>query len=138
MCSSAAIALLIAGSVYWLWPRGGTPEISPAATLLQNLQVSQVTTSGNAARPSLSPDGKYLIYVRRDGVNASLRVRQLGTERDIEIVPFEYGVSIEAATVTPDGSFVDFLRTKDAATTLWRVPFLGGSAHKGQVVACIC
>ena len=38
--------------------------------------------------------------------------------------------NLQAATVTPDGSFVDFLRGKPNEPTLWRVPFLGGTPKR--------
>jgi Tol biopolymer transport system component len=35
--------------------------------LLQDLQVSRITASGNAWRLALSPDCRYIVYVRREG-----------------------------------------------------------------------
>ena len=123
-----ALLIAMAGIGSMLWRRSAASSNTNA--LLQNLQVSQVTLSGNAWRPALSPDGKYVIYVQRDGLNRSLHVRQLGTDRDVEIVAAEPGVNLQAATVTPDGGFVDFLRGQGGAPTLWRVPFLGGSPSR--------
>jgi dipeptidyl aminopeptidase/acylaminoacyl peptidase len=125
----AALALTIAALGVVLWPRGSRSTCA-VNRLLQDLQVSQVTVTGNGWRPALSPDGKYVVYVRRDGVARSLRMRQLGTDRDVEIVPAQPGLIIQAATVTPDGSFVDFVRGKSVAMTLWRVPFLGGTPRR--------
>jgi serine/threonine protein kinase/Tol biopolymer transport system component len=127
----AAVAILmIAAAGFALWRWNATRSGSRPNALLQNLKLSQVTVSGNAWRPTLSPDGKYVIYVRREGTSRSLRVRQLGTDRDVEIVAAEPGVNLQAATVTPDGSFVDFLRGKGGTPTLWRVPFLGGNPRR--------
>ena len=125
-----AAALAVTSLVIVLWPRIARFNSTSSKTLVQNLQVSQVTVSGNAWRPALSPDGKYVIYVRRDGLEGSLRMRQLGTERDVEIVAPQSGLIIQGATMTPDGSFIDFVRGKGNAPTLWRVPFLGGSPKR--------
>jgi len=125
----AAVVLAMAGIGVVLWPRGSS-STGTANRLLQNLQVSQVTVTGSAWRPAISPDGKYVVYVQRAGVDRSLRMRQLGTDRDVEIVAAQPGLTIQAATVTPDGSFVDFVRGKPGAMTLWRVPFLGGSLKR--------
>jgi Tol biopolymer transport system component len=125
----AALALTLAGLGIAWWQRGSRSP-GGANRLVQDLQLSQVTATGNAWRPALSPDGKYVVYVRRDGVDRSLRMRQLGTDRDVEIVAAQAGLSIQAATVTPDGAFVDFVRGKTGAMTLWRVPFLGGSPKR--------
>ena len=127
--SALAIALTAAGAGYLLSPWGRPASTTPNA-LLQNVQISQVTVTGNAWRPALSPDGKYVVYVRRDGQNRSVRMHQLGTDRDVEIVPAEPGVNLHAATVTPDGSFIEFLRGPAGTPTLWRVPFLGGTPKR--------
>jgi eukaryotic-like serine/threonine-protein kinase len=122
------LTVVIAGLLFTLGPRRSSSATAQA--LLQRLQLSHVTTDGHAWRPALSPDGRYLIYIRRDGPDRSVRMRQLGTDRDVEIVPAEPGQPIQAATVTPDGSFIDFVRGSGNATTLWRVPFLGGGAKR--------
>ncbi len=127
---AAALALTMAGLGFLLWPRDSAPTGAASNRLLQNLQISQVTVTGNAWRPALSPDGKYVVYVRRDELATSLRMRQLGTDRDVEIVAARRVCLSQAAMVTPDGSFVDFARGKADAPTLWRVPFLGGSAKR--------
>ncbi len=125
---SAALLLIGTGIGFVFWPRD--PAATPSS-LLQDVQVSQVTVTGNAWRPALSPDGKYVVYVRRDGVARSLRLRQLGTDRDVELAASsDVEDRIQAATVTPDGSFVDFIRGSTDQTTLWRVPFLGGTPKR--------
>ena len=130
IAAAAAIALILAAAGYIWWPSAGRPDAVSANALLQNLQISQVTTTGNAWRPALSPDGRFIVYVRRDGATRTLRMRQLGTDRDVEIVSDEPGALLTAATVTPDGGFVDFLRGKPNLPTLWRMPFLGGSPKR--------
>jgi Tol biopolymer transport system component len=127
--AAAALIVAMAALAYVLWPRIVAPGAG-SNVLLQNLQVSQVTATGNAWRPALSPDGKYLVYVRRDTVERSLRMRQLGTDRDVEIVAAQPGLVLQAAAVTPDGQFVDFVRGKSDVMTLWRMPFLGGSPRR--------
>jgi Tol biopolymer transport system component len=127
--AGAALAVTMAGLAFMLWSRSSGSPGAPTPSL-QNLQVSQVTVTGNPWRPALSPDGKFVVYVRRDGVAPSLRMRQLGTDRDVEIVPAQPGLVIQAATVTPEGTFVDFVRGKPGAMTLWRLPFLGGSPKR--------
>ncbi len=126
---AAVLAVLIGAAGYVQWRRGFGSGASSHA-LLKHLQLAQVTASGNAWRPALTPDGKYVIYVKRDGLNRSLRVRQLGTDRDVELVAAVPGANLQAGTVTPDGSFVDFVRAAGDTVTLWRVPFLGGTPKR--------
>jgi serine/threonine protein kinase/Tol biopolymer transport system component len=127
---AAALAVALVGLAFVFWPRLTSLRETPSSPLLQGLQVSQVTVSGDAWRPVLSPDGKYVVYVRRDHVEGSLRLRQLGTDSDVEVVAPQPGLVLQAATVTPDGQFIDFVRGKADAQTLWRVPFLGGSPRR--------
>ena len=75
-----------------------------------DLQVTQLTTSGNAERPAISPDGRYVAYVQRDGDDHSLWIRQTATTNNVRIVPPERGVALFGATFTPDGTSVDFVR----------------------------
>lgn len=108
------------------------PRASEDADPPRDFEVRQLTAGGNALHPTISPDGRYVVYVqqRHGPVRAdSLWVRQLATTRNIEIVPGEPGVMIAVPTITPDGNFVDFGRMQIPSTNpgLWRVPLLGGT-----------
>ena len=101
------------------------------APSILDLQVTQLTTSGNADRPAMSPDGKYVAYVQHDGNNDSLWIRQTATPSNVQIVPAEPGVALLGATVTADGGYVDFVRSERRLNVeLWRVPFLGGTPKR--------
>jgi eukaryotic-like serine/threonine-protein kinase len=67
----AALAVVaLAGGMYML-----TRRQSPPPAPFSDLQVTQLTTSGNAEQPAISPDGKYVAYVRHDGNDYSLWIR---------------------------------------------------------------
>jgi Tol biopolymer transport system component len=91
-----------------------------------------VTTSGIAERPAISPDGKYVAYIQHEGDSYSLWTRQIATASQVQIVPPDPGTAMGGATVTPDGSSVDFVRGRLGAGSaeLWRVPLLGGTLPK--------
>jgi Tol biopolymer transport system component len=90
-----------------------------------------LTTSGNAEQPAISPDGKYVAYVQHDGNDYSLWIKQIATASNVQIVRPESGVTLRGPTVTPDGSFVDFVRNVGGGPSeLWRIPFLGGTPRK--------
>ena len=103
---AALIILAIAGAAYVFAPRGGgNDSASSAASLsIADLQVEALTTSGTASLPAISPDGNYVVYVENTGGRGSLRVRQVATGSNVEIVPSEPDVNLLGATVTPDSA----------------------------------
>jgi Tol biopolymer transport system component len=131
---AVALALVaIAGAVaagVWLARRAG-PAPTPAVSA-PTLQIQPLTFTGNASLGALSPDGKFVAYVRRDAPEYSLWVRQLATQSDVPIVPIVPGRRFIGLVVTPDGSYVDFVATETGVTRpdLWRVPFLGGTPRR--------
>src|SRR5262249_26983835 len=103
-----------------------------AVSSIADLQITQLTSTGKAGNPALSPDGKYVAYVQQDGKESSLWMRQIETASQVQIVPPQPGTVIRGVTVSPDGSFVDFVRGSVGAVhdEVWRIPFLGGTAKK--------
>jgi eukaryotic-like serine/threonine-protein kinase len=129
------IAIAAASIAYILFRSSLRPlSSSDSIASLQNLEVVQLTTSGNAARPAISPDGKYVAYVQQDSANFSLWIRQTATASNVQIMPPRPGVGLMGVTVTPDGSYVDFVNNSleegRARFSLWRVPFLGGTPRR--------
>jgi len=131
--AAALIILAIAGAAYVFAPRGGSSDSAPSAAPISiaDLQVEPLTTSGTAGLPAISPDGNYVAYVENGGGIASLRVRQVATGSNVEIVAGEPGVNIVGVTVTPDGSFVNYVKQlPQRQPELWQIPFLGGTARR--------
>jgi Tol biopolymer transport system component len=123
---------VLAGVVYVLW-RPHAPSNGPLAITASfaNAKVLQLTSSGTAERPAISPDGKYVAYIQHENNAYSVRIRQTTTPSDVQIVASQRDVVIGGATVTPDGTFVDFVRREAGKTSeLWRVPFLGGTPRR--------
>ena len=91
------------------------------------LSLQRLTTSGNAASPALSPDGKHVFYVERGKDGDSLWMRQIATTRSRQVVEPQPGIRIVAITVKPDGEFVYFVAGEsERSYTLRRVPTIGG------------
>jgi eukaryotic-like serine/threonine-protein kinase len=127
--ASLVLIVAVVGGVY-VATRDTTRSSSAAAFSLKDAELVRLTTTGNAALPAISPDGRYVVYVQRDRGADSLWIRQTTTTSNVQIVPPRPNVQIKGATVKPDGSFVDFVtleRGGGSASTLWRVPFLGGT-----------
>jgi Tol biopolymer transport system component len=127
-------ALALAVAAYLWWPsRTAKPPSTSATSPLQDLQITQLTTSGNAARPVLSPDGRYAAYVKSGDDfehGGSVWIRQVAGSSDVQIVAPEPTVFLWGLTITPDGTFVDYVRGQGPRMELWRVSFLGGTPKK--------
>ena len=98
---------------------------------LQGMKITRVTQSGNATNVAISPDGRYVVYVLREGEKQSLNVRQVATGSDVQILPPDE-VMIWGLTFSPDANYIDFVRSEKpnfADTYLYRMPVLGGTPH---------
>ena len=97
----------------------------------QAMKLSRVTQSGNATNVAISPDGRYVVYVLREGEKQSLNVRQVATGSDVQILPPDE-VVIWSLTFSPDANYIDFVRSEKpnfTDTHLYRMPVLGGTPH---------
>ena len=94
------------------------------------IRLSRLTNSGNAIDATISPDGKYVVYVLSDRSSQSLYIRQVSTANDTEIVaPARVGYF--GITFSPDGSELYYaIKANLDAGTLYRIPVLGGTAVK--------
>jgi eukaryotic-like serine/threonine-protein kinase len=129
----AAVAVLIAvaigGALYGAAARWLGAGVDSS---FRNAQLVQLTTSGNAEQPAISPDGKYVAYIQWTGDDSSVWIRQIATASNVQIVEPAPNAWSGGVTVTPDGNFVDFVRFQvgDPGPVLWRVPFLGGQPRR--------
>jgi Tol biopolymer transport system component len=122
MAGVAIVALGLATfSVYkWLTrPRGFN---------LENMRITKLTDSGKVDRVAISPDGRNIVYVLRDGEQQSLWVRNVATKSDVQVLPPD-AVEFAGVTFSPDGNYVYFVRSDKSTTTfryLYVMPVLGG------------
>jgi serine/threonine protein kinase/Tol biopolymer transport system component len=124
-------ALAVAAALVTMAGIGYVMSRRPAAPVMRGpiqLESVRLTDSLDASRPAISPDGKFVAYIKLEGVDTSLWIRQIASGSNVRIVPAAKGVKILNPTVSPDGSFVDYQYVTDAEHSLWRVPFLGGAA----------
>ena len=121
----AGIAITATAAVV-KWRGGVAPSTAPSS-----IRMMPLTSGVNAMHPAISPDGKYVAYVRDDRGLESVWVHQIASNSDARIVDAVPGTEISGLTVTPDGGFVDFLRGEDRNNcSLYRVAFLGGAARR--------
>ncbi len=128
VAASLAVVVALSGFSVWMWLRGSSSETAPATAgaSLDAMQVQQITSTGNATLPAISPDGKYIVYLIQDQEGISVWLRQTGATNSVKILPAESGMIGLGATVGPGSTFVDVFR----GLAIWRVPFLGGAPKK--------
>ena len=123
MAGGIVIASVILYGLYRASIHAPTP---PAA-----LEFTRVTGSGNVQLADISPDGKYVAYVRETAGKQSLWLKQLATDSDVQIVTIGDD-ACPGVAFSPDGSYVYFVSQnpqKDSGD-LYQVPSLGGTPRK--------
>jgi Tol biopolymer transport system component len=120
------VALAIAGFVaYKLATR-------PRGFNLQTMRMVQVTNSGKASAAAISADGRYVVYVLREGEQQSLWVRQVATGSDVQVLAPDV-VDYKALAISPDGNYV-YMSRSDKTTILFNylymMPVLGGTLRQ--------
>ncbi len=97
-------ALLVAGlaigfGIYRWTTRGG----AGGSFNLQNMQITRLTENGKAADLTISPDGRYVGWIVRDGEKSSVWVRQVATGTDVQVLPPE-DLPFVGLRFSPDGN----------------------------------
>jgi eukaryotic-like serine/threonine-protein kinase len=94
-----------------------------------DVRITRLTNSGNAIDATISPDGKYIVYVLSDRSSQSLYIRQVSTANDKLIVP-PARVGYFGITFSPDGNEIYYVLKVNDTGTLYRIPSLGGAPVK--------
>jgi Tol biopolymer transport system component/DNA-binding winged helix-turn-helix (wHTH) protein len=96
----------------------------------EKVRLSRLSTTGKVSRAAISPDGKYLAYVVNDTGQQSLWIRQVATNRNLQIVA-PASQEYFGLTFSHDGDYVYFVSWEmNHLNMLFRVPSLGGAPTK--------
>ena len=124
----AALLIMLAvllGGGYALYLYLRRPVVHFAATKLTRL-----TNSGNVIDATLTPDGRYVLYVLSDARKQSIWIRQVSTANDKVVVP-PAEVGVFGITVSRDGNDLYYaIKQNLDKGTLYRVPIFGGTPVK--------
>jgi len=125
----ALLALVMGIAVVAFYKWGKRAEIPSATGHFQRINVTKLTTNGSALYASISPDGKYVSYIKSEGGKESLWLRQVGTAGNVEIVPPRDG-HYGGLTFSPDGNFIYYAygSAQDDDNQIYKVPTLGMGA----------
>ena len=136
MLALATIVVAIAGIGYAIYR---TVERGKSGTAFQTMRPTRVTTSGHVLNASVSPDGKYIVYLVDEGDLQSLRLRQTAVAAsDVEIVPPAEARYV-GVTFSRDDNYVYYAKSEGGSNGLFRVAVLGGASKKvlGSVSSAI-
>jgi len=118
----ALAVLMVAGfGVYSFVTRTGPQPF-------KDFTVTQITNTGRAGLAAISPDGKSVLHLQNDNGMQSLRLRNVATGGDTQIIapaPARY----KSLIFSPDGNYVYFCQLISSTGSDWdlyRLPILGG------------
>lgn len=90
----------------------------------QRFTITQITNSGNYVAAAISPDGKFLLSSVEEHGRHSLRLRNLPTNRDLQVIA-PADTSFNDLTFSSDGNYIYF-RNAAHNLDLLRASVLGG------------
>ena len=104
--------------------------VAPAPARFQQINVTKLTTNGSAIFGSISPDGKYVAYVKSENGQESIWLRQVGSAGNLEVAPPREG-HYQGIAFSPDGNSIYYgyaTSFANDAVEVFKVPVLGTGA----------
>ena len=129
----AILLVIITGAVFVAYKFINRSETTHAR--FQRINVTKLTTNGNALFASISPDGKYVAYVKSENGKESLWLRQVGSAGNLEVVQSREGRYLGVAFSLDGNSIYYGYATSGATDTaeIYKVPSLGTGAPPTKV-----
>ena len=120
------VLLILAAAAFGLYALLRKPERRP----FQQSTWTSITTSGDAVTGAISPDGKYVAYLRTESDGKrGLWVRHLPTRSVSQIVP-PNDDNYTDIRFGPESNYIYFRVHQGDMNDLFRVPFLGGTPER--------
>jgi len=104
----AAVAVIAAGIAFQFWPRGVAPTVGPVEATFTQLTAQK----GVEHFPSLSPDGKWIVYSSAASGNFDIYLQSVGGHNPINLTQDATGVDTQPA-FSPDGDRIAFRSGRD-------------------------
>jgi serine/threonine protein kinase/Tol biopolymer transport system component len=99
-------------------------------TSSQKLNFTRLAASGKVSETAVSPDGKYAAYVTTSAKKKSIRLRQIATNSDVEIVAPREAINLLHLRFSPDGNHIYYVEPTSNGGTIYKVAALGGAETK--------
>jgi serine/threonine protein kinase len=107
------IVVMLAIAVIWRYYERSWPfHRDGRSTQLQRTPIAQITPitqTGSIRRGAISPDGQYVAYVNRTQSEYELRLLQIASRRDVQLLPLS-PLLIHSLHFSPDGNFIVSVR----------------------------
>jgi Tol biopolymer transport system component/predicted Ser/Thr protein kinase len=129
---AAAATLFVGLAVYRFIVIHSHPEEERAPfASLQDMKITKLPSPGRMGTAAISPDGKFIARTVYEGGKLSLRLRQVASTGEKEIVPAFDGV-IGSLSFARDGNSIYYVAQTDpnVPPELRRVSILGGDSQK--------
>lgn len=121
------LVLLLGAGAWVFWKQLTGNEVTARGSAMKISRL--VTGMGSPGNASISADGKYVAYAYYKEGNVSVRVKQVSTGSDREIVAPMPDAAIRGTVFSPDGELVYYSfhhPEKSPLGTLYQVPVIGG------------
>lgn len=127
----AVIAVGLIAGAYGFYKYASRDKAVPAS---RQMKISRlVTGAGSVTNASISPDGKYVAYAVNKEGKVSLRVKQISSGSDREILPPVDRASMRATVFSNDSELIYYTllhRENNPLGTLYQIPVIGGEPKK--------
>ncbi|HKG78295.1 MAG TPA: protein kinase, partial [Pyrinomonadaceae bacterium] len=130
--AAGAIILAVAGFAFYKMRTPPEPRTRPP---FERVDVTKLTTNGNALMAAMSPDGKYVAYVTSENGKESLWLRQVAITSNAQLIPPREGRYLGLA-FSPDGNYIYFGYAgsdRNDAEQIYRLPILGIGAAATRI-----
>ena len=96
------------------------------------ISLSKIVDGAGIGEAAISPDGQYVAYTLHEVKPPSVWVKQLATQKTVELVPPAAQAEYSAPTFAPDNRTLYFLRydAQRDVKELYRVPVTGGTPQR--------
>jgi Tol biopolymer transport system component/tRNA A-37 threonylcarbamoyl transferase component Bud32 len=124
--AGAVVVATLAFGAWWVL------RSRPASHPFQTMRMSAQTSRGDLSDAALSPDGRFLAYLAGRAGSQTLRVRQVATGSDVEILP-PSDAQIRNPSFSPDGNYLFYTAVRAERQNyqaLFQVPSLGGTPRE--------
>jgi Tol biopolymer transport system component len=126
------VLLVLGGFGYGIYKFFERRESVTSKRSSESIKTQRLTGDGKTRSAEISPDGKFLAYLRTEGGERSIWIKQIQTNSNIQIVKPGELDRFGRLVFSPDGNFLYFNADSkiEGPPTVYRVPSLGGTPTK--------